>query len=47
MRLTASEEQLIFTIRKFVTKGFDIEIRQGKKGTLKIIRIEKTMIKSE
>ena len=45
MVLTIAEEKLIETIRKYVPKGFDLEIRGGRNGEFKILLVKKDVIK--
>ena len=45
MVLTFTEEKLIDTIRKYVPKGYDLEIRGGRNGEFKILLVKKNVIK--
>lgn len=44
--LSTEEKELIITVRKFISKGLDVEVRRNKDGKLKILTVKKKVIKS-
>lgn len=47
MVLTEQEKKLIVTIRQYVPKGFDVEVRGNKNGTIKILKVKKNVVNTE